>query len=258
MRSMMGLLVLLVACDGKDGGGDNGGGDDTADTGDTGSALDAVCTEPVAPGCVDEMILDLSLHDDKTSEGEVTTTTDGADFLTDIDASAGGYNQYQNNAWVYVRFDADGAHRVDIDDETALESMDWDMALRRYIVRLNGGDSGPSCVGAAEMRGYTYAELTSIPDGIGYQVDDFYTDSCVITEDTSGLPGSPAVAMGGWWEYPGCVETTETPFLIQKADGHILKLVVLAYYGDEQADCNDDGSTTADGGYYTLRWTFMN
>lgn len=256
MRSMLGFLVLLAACDGKDGGG---GGDDTGgETGDTGSDVEAVCTEQTPPSCVDEMILDLSLHGDKTSDGEVTTTADGADFFTEIDASAGGYNQYQNNAWVYVRFDADGAHRVDIDDETALESMDWDMALRRYIVRLNGGDSGPSCVGAAEMRGFTYEKLTEIPDGISYQLDDYYTDDCTITEDTSGLPGSPAVAMGGWWDYPGCVATTETPFLIQKADGHILKLVVLAYYGDEQADCNENETTTADGGYYQLRWTFMN
>lgn len=254
MRLFVSLLPFLVACGEKV--DDTATPDDTGDTADT-DPDEAVCTDPVEPSCVDEMILDLSLHDDKVSDGEVTNVADGAGFLTEIDASAGGYQQAAENPWVYVRFDADGAHRVDIDDETALESMEWDMALRRYIVRLNGGDSGPSCVGAAEMRGYTFDELTAVPDGIPFLLDDYYTADCTITEDTSGLPGSPAVALGGWWTYPGCVATTETPFLVQKADGTVIKLVILSYYGEDQADCNDDGSTNAAGGFYTIRWAVM-
>jgi hypothetical protein len=245
--------LLLIACTSGTTDADTAGGDDT----DT--APDAVCDEPVAPPCEDEMFLDLSLHDDKKSHGDVTTVTDGVDFVTSIDASAGGYSQAANNAWTYVRFDDDGATKLDIDDGAALESMDWHLALRRYIVRINSGDSGPSCVGAAAVPGASYADLTTVPDDVDYQQDDYYDDECVITDDESGLPGSPAVAMGAWWEYPdGCLATTNTPFLLQLEDGRIVKLVVEGYYdADSQAECNETGATTGEGGYFTIRWRVM-
>lgn len=244
-------LPLLLACSGAD-------KDDTG-AGDTGPAPDPVCTEPVEPTCIDQMILDLSLHDDKVSDAEVSNESDGDDTLTYVDASAGGYNNASRNPWVYVRFGADGvAERVDIDDETALEDMTWHLALRRFIVRVNSGDSGPSCVGAAAMLGFDYDEITSVPEGMEYRYDDYYTDDCTLINDSSGLPGSPQVAMSAWWEYPGCVATTETPFLVQLEDGRVIKLVVEAYYdGDGQAECNENESTTASGGFFWLRWTEM-
>ncbi len=223
------------------------------------TAGDAVCVDATTPACVDEMILDLSMHDDKTSDGEVVTTTDGTDFVTEIDASGGGYNTYENQAWVYIKFGPTGATRVDIDDETSLESMDWDLSLRRFILRMNGGDSGPSCVGAAVLgQGYTYEDLTEVPDGISYQTDDYYTDDCTIVNDSSGLENSPQVVLGPWWDYPGCVATTGQPFLMQLADGSVIKLRVDAYYGgDGQDQCNSTGSTTEAGGFFKLRWAFM-
>ncbi len=239
-------LLALFACAG-------GTTDDTS-----GTPAAEVCDATEVP-CLDEMIQDLSLHDDKVSDGEVVTTTEGADFVTTVDASAGGYDQASNNPWVYVKFDTGGAARVDIDDETALESLDWDLSLRRFILRLNGGDSGPSCVGAAVMgEGYTYEDLTEAPSGVSYQMDDFYTDDCTIVNDSSGLPGSPQVVLGPWWDYESCLETTGQPFLIQLADGRVIKFRVETYYGgDGQEECNSTGSTTADGGYITIRWAFI-
>ncbi|MDP2306028.1 MAG: HmuY family protein [Pseudomonadota bacterium] len=245
MRFLPALLILGCTAGPKD---DTGPGEDT-------DPLVAVCSEPEPPTCVDEMILDLSLHDDKVSEGEVTTVTDGSDFVTAIDASAGGYNQAANNAWVYVRFGEDGAERVDIDDETALEDMTWHLALRRFIVRVNSGDSGPSCVGAAAMIGFEYADLTEVPDGISYLEDEYYTEDCTIINDSSGLPGSPQVAMGAWWSYSSCVETTGTPILLQLEDGRVIKLVVEEYYADDgQQECNNRGTTEAESGIYKIRW----
>lgn len=246
---LFGLLAATMAC--------SAGKDTSVSDTSEGSAVDAVCEEPVDVSCVDQLILDLSLHDDKVSDGEVTTTADGGDFVTTVDASAGGYNNATNNPWVYVRFTADGAERVDIDDETALESMDWDMALRRFIIRLNGGSSGPSCVGSASFLESSYEELTEVPEGISFAPDEYYTDDCTIINDSSGLPGSPQVVLGPWWEYPGCVSTTMVPHLIQLADGHILKLVVESYYGEGQDTCNQNGTPGDDGANYTMRWAWM-
>jgi hypothetical protein len=230
--------------------------DACADTDDT-DVSTAVCTEPVDPACVDEMIEELSLHDDKVSDGDVTTTVDGEDFVTVVDATAGGSSQASQHPWVYVKFSADGAERVDIDDETALEDMTWDLALRRFILRLNSGDSGPSCVGAAESDD-DYADIDSVPDGTEFALEDFYDDECTLQEDASGLPGSPAVALGDWWTYNDqCVATTLKPFLVQQADGSVIALVVEAYYESGQDTCNADGTAGSNSGIIQLRWRYV-
>lgn len=261
------LVSVALGCSDNDKSEDDGGeettdvgegeGESEGDSGELDEEPAEVCTEPVDVSCVDQMILDFSLHDDRTSEGDVQTTTDGGDFVSVVDASAGGYDRYTRNAWVYVKFTPDGLEKVEIDDETALESMDWDLSLRRYILRLNGGSSGPSCVGVASFIESTYDDLTSVPDGISYRVDDYYTGDCTLTTDSSGLPGSPSVALGPWWSYDGCVQTSLVPHLVQLADGNIVKLVVEAYYESGQEDCNERGRGGSGSGIFTLRWSYM-
>lgn len=224
---------------------------------DTAEENVAVCTEPTELSCLDSVILDLSLQDDAVSEGTVDTTTEGDDFLTLVDASAGGFNNATSNPWVYIKFEDSGATKVSIDDESALESMDWDMSLRRFMIRLNGGDSGPSCVASATFLEQSYEELTSIPEGMTYFVDEFYTSDCTLINDSSGLPGSPQLSLGSWWEYPGCVKTTNYPHLVQLADGRVIKLRVEQYYGSGQEDCNTSNNPGSDSGKILIRWRFI-
>jgi hypothetical protein len=63
--------------------------------------------------------------------------------------------------------------------------------------------------------------------------------------------------MAPWWEYPGCVATTDVPFLVQLADGHVIKLRVEAYYGTGQDECDESGSPGSDSAFYTLRWAVV-
>jgi len=136
--------------------------------------------------------------------------------------------------------------------------MDWDMALRRFIIRLNGGDSGPSCVGAASLLEGDYGSIETVPDGLIFAPDQFYTSDCTIINDSSGLPNSPQVVLGTWWEYPGCVATTSVPQIIQLANGRILKLKVESYYGLGQDTCNANGTPGEHSGQIQLRWQFLN
>lgn len=238
------LAALLVACP-----------DPTSDP--TDEPIDtAVCTEPTPVPCEDALYLDLGLQD-FVAEGAVSTTADGDVFLTSVDASAGGFGNSANNPWVYVRFTPDGAEKVEIDDEAALTSLDWDMAFKRFIVRLNSGSSGPSCVGAAPFLSRTFDELTEVPAGTRFVEDDYYTADCTIINDSSGLPNSPQVAMGPWWEYPGCVATTGVPFLVQKADGSVFKLEVLSYYESNQEVCNTQNSPGVGSARLSMRWQFL-
>ncbi len=192
-----------------------------------------------------------TLHDE-------TTTTERKDFVTVIDASAGGYSTASSRPWVYVKFTETGAEKVEIDDESALESMDWDLSARRFIVRMNGGSSGPSCVAAVTFPESTYADLTEVPADLPWQMDEFYTEDCTIINDSSGLPGSPQVALGQWWSYPGCVATSLLPHLIRLADGRVVKVVIEEYYASGQETCNETGVPGEDSGLLKLRWRFMN
>lgn len=247
------VCLSLFACNGDKDEDSNPTGDDSGTGDDTGTGK--TC-EPTKVACQDELVENLSLHEEVT-DGKVATTKDGADFVTTIDATAGGFTQAENNPWVYVKFETDGAVRVDIGDETALLSQDWDLAAHRFVLRLNGGSSGPSCVGAAVVPGSTYAELAKAPAGVTYHSDEFYTDDCTMIEDSFGL-GSPQVVLGPWWEYPGCVATTYTPFLVQVADGRVLKMVVEEYYSHgEQEICNETGAMGEHSAEFTIRWAWL-
>ena len=226
-------------------------------TQDTSENTQAVCNEPAELTCFDSVILDLSLQDDAVSDGGVETTSEGEDFVTQVDASAGGYNNATSNPWVYIKFEDSGATKVSIDDESALESMDWDMSLRRFMIRLNGGDSGPSCVSSTTLLEQSYEDLSAVPEGLTYFVDEFYTSDCTLINDSSGLPGSPQLSLGSWWEYPGCVKTTDYPHLIQLANGRVIKLRVEQYYGEGQDTCNTTNSPGSDSGQIVLRWRYL-
>lgn len=230
-------------------------GDTAGDTADTGSDLDPVCTEPVEPACLDELIQSLSLHDDKTSKGDVTTTADGTDFVTLVDATTGGSSGASKNAWTYVKFTSAGAEKLSIDDESALEDMTWALGLRRWTIRLNSGDSGPSCVGVKSIKRKTYADVTVDDIPAAYDYEDFFSESCDMDTDRIG---GPLVVMTDWWGYDGCVSTSDVPWVIQLADGHVIKLVVEAYYADDgQEECETLGSTDAEAAWIKLRWSFL-
>ena len=240
------VTAMLAACN----------GDDVTPTGDT-DVAEAVCTEPSEVDCEDDLILTLGLQD-FVSEGEVTSAElPGGVFETTIDATAGGFGNSDSNPWVYVRFTEQGAEKVEIDDEASLTDMTWHLAAKRFIVRLNGGSSGPSCVAAAPFLERSFEELTSVPEGTRFVEDDYFTGDCTIVNDSSGLPNSPQVAMSAWWEYPGCVKTTDVPFLIQLDDGRVVRVIVDQYYAEGQDTCNTTGNPGTGGANLSLRWGFV-
>jgi hypothetical protein len=239
------MLIFILAC-----------GETSKDSGTQEPAN--ICEEPQEIPCEDDLFQSLSLQDDKVSEGNIATSQDGSDYITSVDATAGGYNSATSNPWVYLRFTDDGAEKVEINDEEALLSMDWDLSFRRFIIRVNGGASGPGCVGAVSFLESTYDSLTEIPEGLTFISDSFYTDDCTLINDSSGLPDSPQTALGSWWEYPGCVKTTMYPHLLQLANGRIAKMVVEQYYAEGQDTCNTSGTPGSDGANISFRWTFMN
>jgi len=255
------LALALVGCPANDDDDDDSAAaDDDIDDDDDGTPGDDDTSsgcEPEDVECVDDIILDLSLHDDKVSEGDVQNSQEGDDWISIVDATAGGFSSATENPFIYLRFDPTGLVKLDIDDETALESMDWHIAARRYIVRLNGGTSGPSCVGAAAIHGTAYEDVTVLPAGSTVAEDRSYDDDCEMIDDGSGLEGSPSVALTPWWSYGNCLETTMVPFVIQLPDESLVKFMVEAYYGSGQDDCNDNGTPGGNSAMFTWRWAYL-
>ncbi len=223
-------------------------------------AAQAVCTTPTPVACSDQVIQEMNLKS-APAPGQISSVADGAGFKSTVDATAGGAFNPNPDSYVYGRFDDAGLVKVDLSDEAALDSMDWDIAFRRYVVRINSGHSGPSCVTAARVPGTPgYDAVTQVPDNLMYRNDEYFTASCELIPDGSGLPSSPATALSSFWTYPGCVQTTGNVFVVRVASGRQLKLVVTNYYDDaNQQVCNSTGSVPqgTPSATYRLRWSWL-
>lgn len=224
---------------------------ETAETETTGETGGEACGE--LP-CEDALILDLSLQD-SVAEGEVNSTQDGEDWVSVVDATAGGSMAAASNPWIYLRMTPEGLEKVAIDDYAAMESTAWQFAAKRYGIRVNSGTSGPGCVRVAAVDG-SYAELSAAPDSAEYAAEDFYDDSCTLVDDSLGL-GDPNYLLADWWGYAGCVTTTGQVFLVELDDGTVAKLTIEAYYGEGQEGCNTMGTMGSESAMLTWRWRLL-
>ena len=240
------------------------GGDDTSTDGDGSSSSgatvhEAECTEPTAVPCEDQVLLQMNLKD-KPVTAEITSEADGNGYRSYIDATAGGAFAPDPTSFTYARFGSDGLEMVPISDEDSLTSMDWDIAFRRYVVRINSGHSGPSCVEAARVpdKDGAYDDITAEPSDLGYHKDLYFTDSCDIIPDGSGLENSPATVLSSYWTYPGCVAMSGFAYVIKLADGRRVKLTVEDFYSPKVQDqCDTKGTipmTETGSGNFQIRW----
>lgn len=244
-------------------GGSAAGGNTTGNSGGGGSTSEGGSSscEPVAVPCEDQVFLQMNLQDD-VADAKIETSLDGEDFVSTIDATAGGAFTPNPESYVYAAFSASGLTQVMISDEEALTSTAWDIAFRRYVVRINSGNSGPSCVTAGRLPGApAYDEVTAASDAVTFHTDEYFTNSCELIPDGSGLPSSPATALSSYWSYPGCVQMTGNVFVLRRANGEALKLQVESYYSpDVQSQCDGSGSipqSNTGAANFVVRWAML-
>lgn len=225
----------------------------SADAPVDGAAM-ARCTATTVP-CQDESIQSLGLFDTVNAAAITQVSADNGVFVHEVDATGGGMTP--TRAYVYARFTADGLEKVSISDEDALTSLDWDVAFRRFIIRVNSGVSGPSCVQAARTApGTTFDALTAVPATLSYRTEAYLTPSCDLVPDGSGL-GSPSTALSSFWTYSGCVHMSGNVYVVRLRDGRAVKLQVLSYYSptaQAQCDAMDTLPATSGAGHVRVRW----
>ena len=239
---------------GAGGGAATGGGSATGGGGGTGPCA----ATPLE--CSDQAIQQLDLKM-TIAAGAINTAADGTGFKSTVNATGGGFPP--TDSYVYARFTPTGLEKLQLTDLNALDSMDWDVAFRRYVIRINSGDSGPSCVAAQVLpMGTAYDAVTSVPAGYLPEGDDFLTraPACAFVDDGSGLGSSPRTYTSTFYQYTGCVSMTGRVYVLQTRAGRHVKLTVTTYYATEsaQATCESTSSSGgAPGGTVRLRWQFL-
>ncbi|HET8937190.1 MAG TPA: HmuY family protein [Polyangiales bacterium] len=210
--------------------------------------------------CTDESFSKLALFSDKPNPAEVINDKEAQGFLTEIDVTAGGMSP--TLPYVYLKFEDDGLKSVAITDEDAFESTDWDIAARRFVLRLNSGVSGPGQVKAARTAPKTeFDKVTAVPKALEFRAEEYFTESCDIIPDPSGI-GSPGTALSSFWSYDACVAMTHNVYIISvdRPKARHVKLEVMAYYfPDRQEVCDETGMvpSPSGAGHLKLRWAFV-
>ena len=182
--------------------------------------------------------------DATVTPGVISDAVSGDKFHPHVDASVGGFNA--SKGYVYAKFTDNGLQKVDISDDESFDSMDWDIAFHRFIIRLNSGTGGPSCVTAARTAPNTAFADAAVADNLTFNQEQFMSpDTCDIIADGSGLPNAPGTVLQGYWQYSSqqCLQMTNNVYVLELANGHHVKLQVTNFYDDAaQSQCNSDGT----------------
>lgn len=234
--TLLAALVATAAC----------GDDDSNNPGpDAMTEVDAGADAP--SGCDPATVLPSSYRPiAMVSTGEVDVTTVNDVTSGTLDATAGGTASSADRPYLYVDL-RDGV-RVDVDDLAARSSTEWDIALKRSSLRVNGGDSGPGNRRLAVVPAASLAEVTTAPTD-GYTTDDFATDDCMLVTIPGGEPMS---AFGEWYEYN--LETHQLApkpevYVIERNNGSRTAFRIVSYYGDEAMPMR--------GAFYRVEWKHL-
>jgi hypothetical protein len=209
--------------------------------------------------CADKNITTLDFLNTVSTGAVREESATGGVFTSFIDARGGGL--MPTESYVYARFTPTGLQKVDINDVVSLSNTGWDIAFRRYIVRLNSGVSGPSCVQAARTGpSATFDSTTSVDPNLTFRTEEYFSgDLCDLVPEGSGL-GSPATALSSFWTYVNCVQTTTNVYVVKLADGRHVKLQILSYYdAAPQQTCNATGNVPQPSGaaQFRIKWAFL-
>ena len=161
----------------------------------------------------------------------------------EVDATAGGSMASSKNPFVYL--DLIAGKKVELSDVQAQDSGDWDVALKRWQLKVNSGDSGPSGVTVALVDGKDLSEVTAAPT-TRFEADRYFDDKCVVQLDPIG---GLLTQLSDWYDYESGtsrITPKKRVYVLKRRDGkgHI-KLQITAYY---------KGMTSAN---YTLQWSML-
>ena len=176
------------------------------------------------------------------SSGLVGFTTTAGGFAGTIDATAGGPQMAAQHPYIYINLRT--GVKVGVDDIAARLSFEWDIALKRNVILINGGDSGHAGVEAARITATSLAEVTSAP-AIGYSSDRFADPACGFLPVPDSV-GEPSHALQDWWDRSATPLAPADYVYVLRRPGWTGAFRVASYFGNP--------SMPTQSAYYQVEW----
>lgn len=222
----------MCACSGGgDDDGDSGGGG--GDAGDDGDGCDEAAALPDGWKPVDA-----------PASGSVASTVDGDAVASIIDASAGGFGNSDGEAFIYLSFSGEALVAMELTDVEAFGDAGWHLAFKRYVIRANGGDSGPGGVSVAEVAAGALEDVAGPPADGEFSVDSWTDASCNLVSD--GI-GAPRTQFSEWYDIADMILTPKPlVYVVRRPGGGDVALEIEDYYADE--------GDPEKSGVYRVRW----
>jgi hypothetical protein len=162
-----------------------------------------------------------------------------------VDATAGGQNGTTTHPWIFISLST--AAKVEVNDLSSLQSVAWDLALKRTLIYANGGEGGPG-VGASAFLDKDFASVTSADaTGADFVSEEFFDDDCNAFVD---LTGAASTSFSTWYNYDAdthVVSPVNGTWLVRGATGKLFKLRFESYYA------TPSGGMGSAGGAYLLQ-----
>lgn len=121
----------------------------------------------------------------------------------------------------FIFLNLDSLSPVTVDD--AQGSMEWDLALRRTLIRTNGGASGPGFAGGLELPDADFEGVESAPT-VGFE-----TDVMLPVPGPGGQTAPANEVLSSWFDYDPATRTVSvrpTLFVVRDAQGNKHKVQV--------------------------------
>ncbi|MFO0662629.1 MAG: HmuY family protein [Polyangiaceae bacterium] len=218
----------------------NGTGTDAGTPSDAATTSDAATKPDTGTSCTtakNQLLVPIAKS--STATVKIISDTNGTKTLF-VDASVGGPQGVSTLPRVYL--DLSKGTRVDIDDNAAETSTDWDLSLKRPVIFTNGGEGGSGSGKAGyvdkDFDAVTAADEASAKMG----AEDFLDNDCNPVLDRIG---NPATTFADWYDYNEQTHVL-TPFkhvyLVRGGTGKLYKVQIMSFY------TNPDGSIATEGG----------
>src|SRR5690554_2364895 len=158
--------------------------------------------------------------------GEVTFTAEDDATIATIDAASGGNAQMATESYIYL--DVDTNEKLEISDADAFENADWDIAIKRTMIRINSKDSGPGGWMVARVDAGWDAAAPPASTDPAWKMDSFIADDCELVVEGQG---TISTGFGIWYDYDMSTHTftvpEDTTWILYNMQSHtVLKLEV--------------------------------
>lgn len=174
-----------------------------------------------------------------TTPVRVVSESDGARRLF-IDASAGGPARAGQNPYVYVNLER--GERVEVTDVSARLSDDWDIALERHVIFVNGGDGG-SGQGAAAMIVAPFDAVTAErADAVELEPERFFDEDCNVETDEIGALKTRFASWYGYEIGGNRLSPRTVTYVVRGGTGKRYKLAFETYYGQADGGSGEAGA----------------